>query len=347
LKRSRDVQAQKNKIMAAAASLAAHVTPLGADAPVAAAGFLGNVPALALEDGTVLLATPEAEQRIAAHPDGTILVAVGSGDRFITGGDDGRVVAASQDGGVQEIADEKGKWIDALAARGDGSIAWSSGKNVRACDHDGGLKTFAAPSSVRGLAFMPKGFRIAIAHYDGATLWYPNAAAPPDHFKWKGSHLSVTVSPDGRFLATSMQENALHAWRVADKKDMRMSGYPAKTRSLSWSFDSHWLATSGADAAVIWPFKEKDGPINKASIECGVRGAKVTCVAFHPKSLVVAQGYEDGLLLLCRILDGAEILVRVPPKDGRAVTALAWDQTGGRLLFGAADGTAGLLDMPA
>jgi WD40 repeat protein len=313
----------------AAASLAAQVTPLDARAPVA------------------LLATPGTERRVAVHPDGTILVAVGSRDKFITGGDDGRVVAASLDGGVQEIADEKGKWIDALAARGDGSIAWSSGKNVRARDPAGGIRTFAAPSSVRGLAFMPKGFRIAIAHYDGASLWFPNAAAPPDLFKWKGSHLSITVSPDGRFLATSMQENTLHAWRVTDKKDMRMSGYPAKTRSLSWSFDGHWLATSGADAAVIWPFKDKDGPINKAPLECGARGAKVTCVAFHPKSLVVAQGYEDGFLLLCRIPDGAEILVRVPPKDGGAVTALAWDHAGRKLLFGAADGAAGLLDMPA
>jgi WD40 repeat protein len=340
------VHPQKNKIMAAT-SLTAHVTPLGAGAAVAAAGFLGQVPALALEDGTVLFASPEAEQRVAAHPDASILVAVASGDKFITGGDDGRIVAVSADGAIQEIADETGIWIDALAARDDGAIAWSSGRNVRSRDQTGGIKSFATPSSVRGLAFMPKGYRIAIAHYGGATLWFPNAAAPPDLFKWKGSHLSVAVSPNGRFLATAMQENALHAWRVADQKDMRMTGYPAKTRSLSWSFDGHWLATSGADAAIIWPFKDKDGPINKAPLECGVRRAKVTCVAFHPRSLIVAQGYEDGVVLLCRIPDGAEILVRAAPKDGRAITALAWDHAGGKLLFGAADGTAGLLDMPA
>jgi hypothetical protein len=78
-----------------------------------------------------------------------------------------------------------------------------------------------------------------------------------------------------------------------------------------------------------------------------VRGAEVTCVAFHPKSLVVAQGYEDGLLLLCRIPDGAEILVRAAPEGARAITALAWDHAGGRHLFGAADGAAGFLAMPA
>jgi WD40 repeat protein len=338
--------ASKNKIMAAA-SLTANVTPIDAGAPVAAAGFLGTIPALALEDGTVLLATPGAEQRVTAHPNAAILVAAASAEKFITGGDDGRVVAIFPEGTVEEIANEKGKWIDALAARSDGAIAWSSGKAVRARDHNGAVKTLTAPSSVRGLAFIPKGYRIAIAHYDGASLWFPNAAAAPDSFKWKGSHLSIAVSPDGRFLVTTMQENTLHAWRVTDKKDMRMSGYPAKTRSLSWSCDGGWLATSGADAAIIWPFKDKDGPINKAPLECGARPAKVTCVRFHPKSLVLAQGYEDGYLLLCRIPDGAEIMVRAAPEDGRAISALAWDEPGRKLLFGTADGAAGLLDTHA
>ncbi len=337
---------QKNEIMANA-SLTANVTPINAGAPAAAAGFLGHTPALALEDGSVLLAEPGRGQRVAAHPDAAILVAVAAAGKFMTGGDDGRVVAVSPDGTIEEIALEKGKWIDALAARSDGAIAWSSGKSVRARDSSGEVKVFTAPSSVRGLAFMPKGYRIAIAHYDGASLWFPNTAAPPDPFLWKGSHLAISVSPDGRFLVTTMQENTLHAWRAADKQDMRISGYPAKTRSLSWSFDGHWLATSGADAAIVWPFKDKEGPIHKAPLECGARGAKVTAVAFHPKSLVLAQGYEDGLLLLCRIPDGAEILVRAPPEGGRAISALAWDDAGRKLLFGTADGMAGLVNMAA
>jgi len=154
------------------ASLTANVTPLDAGAPVAAAGFLGPIPALALEDGTVLLTAPGAGQRIAAHPDSAILVAVVAAGKFLTGGDDGRVVAVSLDGTVEDIANEKGKWIDALTARSDGAIAWSSGKSVRARDASGGVKEFTAPSTVRGLAFMPKGYRIAIAHYDGASLWF-------------------------------------------------------------------------------------------------------------------------------------------------------------------------------
>ncbi len=156
-------------------SLTDRVTPFDAGAPVTAAAFLGEVPALALGDGSVLLAAKGAERRVAAHPGGAILAAAAAGRRLITGGDDGRVLAVSGDGGVEEIALEKGKWIDAIAARDDGAIAWSAGKQVRARDPKGEVKSFTAPSTVRGLAFLPKGYRLAIAHYNGASLWFPNA----------------------------------------------------------------------------------------------------------------------------------------------------------------------------
>jgi WD40 repeat protein len=315
---------------------------------VTCAAFLGPIPALALGDGTLLFVEGGGERRIVAHPDATILVGASDGMRLVTGGDDGRVVATSADGRMQEIADEKGKWIDALALRADGVIAWSAGKEVRARDPKGGVKRFTAPSSVRGLAFTPKGYRLAVAHYNGVSLWFPNLTAPPERLEWAGSHLAVTLSPDGRFAVTSMQENALHGWRIDDKKSMRMTGYPAKSRSLTWSGDGDWLATSGAEACIVWPFQSKDGPMGKGPRECGVRPSRVSCVAFHPRSLVIAVGYEDGWLMLCRLTDAAEILVRSTAAGASAaVSALAWSGDGRRLLFGTEDGAAGLLDLPA
>jgi WD40 repeat protein len=142
---------------------------------------------------------------------------------------------------------------------------------------------------------------------------------------------------------SSMQENALHGWRLADSRNMRMTGYPGKTRSMSWSHDGAWLATSGAEAAIVWPFKDKDGPMGKAPRECGVREARVTKVAFHPRALVVAIGYADGLLLLCRLADAAEILVRQP--GGGPVSAIGWDAAGDRLIFGLESGEAGFLNL--
>jgi WD40 repeat protein len=328
----------------ATSSLAEHARLFDAGAHVVAAAFVDGAPMLALADGAVMIGEPEEQKRLVVHPHAAMLTASSDGKTLLTGGDEGRVAAVQADGSVQDIADEKGRWIDALALRGK-AYAWSAGKQVRARDESGAIKTWSAPTTARGLAFQPKGFRLAATHYNGATLWFPKVEGAPQTLEWKGAHLDVAFSPDGRFLVTSMQENALHGWRLADARNMRMTGYPGKTRSLSWSHDGQWLATSGADAAVVWPFKDKDGPMGKAPLECGVRQARVTQVAFHPKALVVAIGYADGLVLLTRLGDAAEILAR-NPGDG-AVSALAWDASGARLLFGLESGAAGLLKLPA
>jgi WD40 repeat protein len=327
----------------ASTSLTQHVRQLEAGAQVVGAAFVGGSPALVLGEGAVLIGEPGAQTRVVPHPDAAILSVVSDGKTLLTGGDDGRVAAMRGDALIREIADEKGRWIDALALRG-GSCAWSAGKQVNARDETGATRTWTAPTTARGLAFQPKGYRLAVTHYNGVSLWFPKVEGPAQTLEWKGAHLDATFSPDGRFLVSSMQENALHGWRLADSRNMRMTGYPGKTRSMSWSHDGAWLATSGAEAAIIWPFKDKDGPMGKAPRECGVREARVTKVAFHPRALVVAIGYADGLLLLCRLADAAEILVRAP--GGGPVSAISWDGAGARLLFGLESGEAGLLDLP-
>ncbi len=326
-------------------SLRERVVALPVDAPVAAACFLGAEPALALDSGAVLLGADGA-RRVAAHPSGAILVAARAGKALVTGGDDGRVVRTLADGTCQEIDAIRGKWIDALAGRDDGAIAWACGKAVACRDAKGAVKRVTAPGTIRGLAFAPKGYRLAMATYGGAALWFPNTESPPEPFDWKGSHLDVTFSPDGRFLVTSMQENALHGWRITDKAHMRMSGYPGKVRSLSWSPDGFWLATSGADSCVVWPFREKDGPMNKQPREVAARKARISRVAFNPKALLLALGFEDGWILLVRLNDGSELLVRRPDQNHAPVSALAWSDDGTRLLFGTEGAEAGLLTLP-
>ncbi|MCZ8258882.1 MAG: WD40 repeat domain-containing protein [Beijerinckiaceae bacterium] len=322
-------------------TLVDRVTTLAFDRHVLRAGFLGDEMLFVFADGGIQLGREAAP--LHPHAD-AILVAAHSGTRLLTGGDDGRIVETGPDGRSVEIGNEKGRWIDAVALGPDGSAGWSAGKNVTVRDSKGRLKTLTAPSTPQGLAFAPKGYRLAIAHIDGVTLWFPNAHAEPERLTWKGPHLDTSFSPDNRFLITSMQENQLHGWRLADKGHMRMSGYPSKTRSWSWSHDGLWLATSGAEAAIIWPFA-KEGPTGKAPRECGIRPAKVSCVAFHPRALVLAIGYEDGWVLLVRLTDASELLVRAGG-DGTPITALGWDRDGKRLVFGSASGGAGLLALP-
>ena len=317
--------------------------PVAAGAPVVAVHFLGDTAVFALGEEALLLAAPDGEKRVTVH-DGGILAAVSDGARVLTGGDDCKVVATDALGQTETIAtDAKHRWIDRVALGPDGATAWSAGKQAFVRSAKGETKSLDLPSSVGGLAFSPKGLRLAVAHYGGVTLWFPNAQAKPDMFVWKGSHLDVVFSPDGRFLVTSMQEATLHCWRLADAKDMRMSGYSGKVRSFGWTAGGKWLATSGSEQLILWPFSSKDGPMGKQPRMLAPYDKRAAVVACHPKQEIVAIGFEDGLVMLARIEDGAEILAKHP--GAAPVTALAWNADGSKLAFGTEDGAAGIVDL--
>ena len=135
----------------------------------------------------------------------------------------------------------------------------------------------------------------------------------------------------------------MHGWRLADRKDMRMSGYSARVRALDFSVGGKWLATSGSNQLILWPFQTKDGPMGKAPRLLAPTETQVEVVACHPKQEAVAVGYADGLVLLVRIDDGAEILAR--KGAGAPITALAWSATGTALAVGTEDGSAGVIDL--
>ena len=324
-------------------SVVERTRPIAIDGAIVGAHFLGRTAAFVLGEEAIVLAPPDGEpRRVDAH--GAAILATAADDsRVITAGDDGKIVAIDAQGTSSVLAsDPKHRWIDHVALGPDGVIAWSAGKTAYVQAKE--LREFEAPSTVGGLAFFPKGLRLAIAHYNGATLWFPNAAgAAPEKLEWKGSHLGATVSPDGRFLVTTMQEPMLHGWRLVDRQHMRMSGYAARVMSLSWSAGGHWLATAGASQLVLWPFQSKDGPMGKTPRLLTPSGHHIDVVACHPGTDVVAAGYDNGFVVLARIDDGAEILAKKP---GEApITALAWSGDGRLLAWGAESGEAGIVDL--
>jgi WD40 repeat protein len=251
----------------------------------------------------------------------------------------------SSAGDTSELLAEAGrKWITSVASGPQGAIAYAAGKTAFVRFADGKVKEFQHPRSVEGVAFSPKGMRFGVARYNGATLHFPATDGKPVELEWAGAHTGITFSPDGNFLVTTMQENALHGWKLSDGKHMRMSGYPAKVKSLSWSAKGKWLASSGAQAAIVWPFSGKDGPMGKAPLELGTRGnAMVTAVACHPSQDVAAIGYDDGMVMAVRFADLKEVLLRRPGKG--AITSMMWDREERRLVFGSETGDCGVVDI--
>lgn len=321
------------------------VAPLDLDGHCVAVTFVSNVPYFALADG-VVHRLDHGHKFQTAH-DGLLCATVSlDGKTLLTGGEDGKVVALSADGALSTLADIGRKWISSLAAGPQGAVAYASGRKAHVRLSDGKVKELDHPRTVEGLAFAPKGMRLGVARYNGATLHFPSTDGKPVELQWDGAHTGITFSPDGNFVVTTMQENALHGWKLADGKHMRMSGYPAKVKSISWSAKGKWLASSGAPAAIVWPFQAKDGPMGKAPLELGTRGnTMVTAVACHPTDDIMAIGYEDGMVLASRFTDAKEVLLRRSGKG--AVSSMSWDGEGRRLAFGSAAGDCGVIDISA
>ncbi|MEM7522281.1 MAG: WD40 repeat domain-containing protein [Pseudomonadota bacterium] len=297
-------------------------------APVTAALTVGAGVAAGFGDGTVRFFHAGAPPAVVDAHGGPVLdlTADGASGAVLTGGDDGRFLRVSPDGAIDEIAAFGARWVDCVAAA-PGYLACSSGRTAhvwRAGDKT--AKTFEHPSTVGGLAFDAKARRLAVAHYGGATVWERGDRRwKSSKLVWKGSHGAAAFSPDGKYLVTTMQENALHGWRLRDKADMRMSGYPAKVKSFAWVGDAPYLATSGADEAICWPFDGKDGPMGRAPATCAY-GGKQLCTAVT--GLVghngVIAGFGDGSVLAGRISVESDLEdFVVKGSNGAPISALA------------------------
>ncbi|MBS0221265.1 MAG: WD40 repeat domain-containing protein [Proteobacteria bacterium] len=326
---------------------------IATDAPVSACAFSrdGGVAAFAQGDGRIRLLPADvgAAEAPASEPvhRGAVLAMVAdpAGDGFVSGGDDGRLLRLDVDGAVTELANQKGKWIDRIAThRASGALAAAAGK-MALVFKDGELREFGPhQSTVADLDFSKDGSRIACAHYGGVTVWsIGNVTLPPRRFAWAGSHVALKWSTDGKFIATGTQENDIHVWRMAQATDMRMQGYPAKVRSLSWSADARWLYTSSQPVFTAWPFAGK-GPEGKPPLQFGEEGASLlTVVAAHPAAEFVAGGYGSGELQLGDIKTRRSVVLKMA--DGSAITCLAWSPDGFCLAAGNDNGDLLLIDL--
>jgi WD40 repeat protein len=306
--------------------------------------------AFALGDGTVRIVGPEdGEPIIAAAHDGAglCLQTDVDGAGWLSGGDDGRLVRIDASGAITALLQAPGREIESVAVSRAGRLrAIGLGKEVRLLDATGAeiARTNDHPSTVTGLAFNPKGKRLAASHYNGATLWWAGSVGRnPKRLAWRGSHIGLSWSPDGDYLVTATQERGLHGWRLRDGADMAMSGYAAKIRSLAWMTKPPYLLTSGAEAAIAWPFAGA-GPMGKRPVELGTKaGTLVTAVVTASGHAIAAIGYEDGEVCLADLANRE--LVGIKPAGGGAVTMLAWSADDARLAAGTEGGEASVIDL--
>ena len=265
---------------------------------------------------------------------------------IILGCEDGRLLRISSNGSIATLAQPARGWIDHVAASPASRILLAaSGKTLHLLKADGTIITSKSHnSSLTGVALDAKGKRCAVSHYGGVTLHWTSGQGSPQRLEWKGSHTGVALAPEGGFVITAMQENALHGWTLPAGKHMRMDGYPAKTRSMAWTWRARTLATSGAPSLICWPFSSKEGPMGKPPLELAGHGPLITRVAAHPHSSIVAAGFEDGAVTFFN-LDSLEDLP-FDPAGKAPVSALALSGNGRWLGYAREDGSGGFAPLP-
>ena len=304
-------------------------------APVTGAVAVASAVAVSFGDGTVRFFRPGlGHSTVEAHK-GVILCITTDGTNLLTGGDDGRFLRISPHGEITQLASFGTKWVDCVAAS-VGQYACSSGRTAQIWSV-GQVKPSLLEhgSTIGGMAFDSKGKRFAVAHYGGTTLWERGERRwKSSKLVWKGFHGAVTFSPDGKYVITAMQENSLHGWRIRDKSDLAMTGYPAKVKSFTWVGDTPHLVTSGAEEAICWPFDGKKGPMGRSPICVGHAGRQtVTHVKALPKEKAVFAGFRDGTVLLSELDESKETIIMKSPNNS-GVTAIAVSDCLSHLLIG-------------
>jgi hypothetical protein len=63
-----------------------------------------------------------------------------------------------------------------------------------------------------------------------------------------------------------------------------------------------------------------------SAVTLGERRVQVTALAWHPESPMLALGYRNGCITLCRAEDGATLILR--EADGDAVAHLGFSESG-------------------
>ena len=265
--------------------------------------------------------------------------------QILVGCDSGRLLAIDPDGAAMELSrTDDGRWIDTVATHPKSSLrAYASGKTITVITSDGTIaNSFSGLiSTPSGLAFSPDGMRLAAALYNGVTIWDLASGAQVCDLFWRGSHTAIAWSGNGSHIATATQDRELHCWRLADKRDYRMSGYSAKIRALQWTADSAFICASGADTLTSW-YCGDGGPAGKPPLEFGhVFNGTVTQLITHPTLCQAAAGYSDGSVLIGDIRKGDAIIAKRP--EGGAISAIAWAPDGCSLAAGTEHGQLALM----
>ena len=192
-------------------------------------------------------------------------------------------------------------WVELLKWSPDGKhLSIGNGNSVTLSTISGEISdSFSFPNgTVAAIDWHPKGSLLAIAGYGGVLIY--NVLEPkekPIVMERKGSLLSLSWSPDGKFILAGCQDNAVALWRFRTRKDAQMSGFTYKPLQLTWISRGKRLLTGGTRELVIWPF-DKKGPEGRDPEMRSFHEHAICAISATPDGQSIASGCRYGRIAI-------------------------------------------------
>lgn len=258
-----------------------------------------------------------------AHAGGVLALAFGR-QLLASAGQDGhaRLWDARKGAPVAALPGGSG-WVSHLQWTPDGKrLATAAGKTATLWNEQGAvLQKWTATAGINGLAFNVVGGLLAATAGAEVLLWRAADGGLDRTLKWVSTLINAHWSPDGKVLAAGSIDKSVHFWRAGAWLDSKMGGYQKKPQALAWSADSKFLATSGEDAIIVWPFIGK-GPEGSKPMQLLHHLRAPDVLAAHPKKPLLLSGSPDKTLVLWDLKVGEA--PQAHAALGAAISALAF-----------------------
>ncbi len=264
---------------------------------------------------------------LAVHPEGRV---------FATAGQDGRaLIWGVAEGQVEHTIDVGRGWVENASWSPDGRfLATSCAKQVCVYGPDGAeiWRSDDHPSTVSAIAWSDAG-ELATTCYGQVAFFEGTSGELNQKLEWKGSLVSMALSPDGDVVACGSQDSTVHFWRRSTGQDSMMAGYPAKPSALDFDDTGTLLATGGGPTISVWSF-EGDGPEGTKPGVLELHDQLVTTLTFACRGRALASGGRDCTVVVWSLKPdgqgdaiGGALLADIVSDlywrpDGRALAAL-------------------------
>ncbi len=311
---------------------------LSPDGERAALGSLaGDALLVARDDGEVIAKLHDHSFGVAAATwsrDGTT-VAIGGHDSLV------RLYDAT---GAERASVATDGWASSLAwSPTDDLLAIGAGRTMQLVDPAGRVLRRHDPvaSTITDVAWSPNGKRVGVTAYGGIAWYDPDGdrSDPARFYAWKGSLLSLALSPSGRWACAGSQDRSIHLWRLWSGDELSMAGYPAKVEHLAFRDDSRWMATSCLGDLAVWEFSGR-GPGGSSPATGDGHAGFIQSMVWQPDGDRLVTGGTDGRIVLWP--SPRRQRARLRPLDdvggSAGISQVAWSTDGTVLVIGRDDG---------